>query len=52
MIILVEGRCQELSVPISHEAIAARLKVLADSNRIEGVGDIRMWRYSEVRLKD
>ncbi|WP_130228991.1 DUF3658 domain-containing protein [Bradyrhizobium sp. Leo121] len=52
MIILVEGRCQELSVPISHAAIAARLKVLADSNRIEGVGDIRMWRYSEVRLKD
>jgi hypothetical protein len=26
--------------------------VLSDSDRIEGVGDIRMWRYSEVRLKD
>ena len=31
---------------------AARLKVLSDSDRIEGIGDIRSWLHSEVRLKD
>jgi hypothetical protein len=25
---------------------------LADRNEIEGIGDLRMWRFSEVRLKD
>ena len=37
---------------ISYEMVAARLQALADSDIIEGVGDLRMWRYSEVRLKD
>ena len=45
-------RCEEVNIPISYEEIAARLQVLSDSDRIEGVGDLRMWRYSEVRLKD
>jgi hypothetical protein len=39
-------------MPISDEEIAARLQVLADSDRIEGIGDLRKWRHSEVRLKD
>jgi len=39
-------------LPISDEAIAARLQILADSDRIEGFGDLRKWRHSEVRLKD
>jgi hypothetical protein len=30
----------------------ARLRELADNDRIEGVGDLRKWRHSEVRLKD
>jgi hypothetical protein len=25
---------------------------LSDTDRIEGVGDLRLWRWSEVRLKD
>ena len=37
---------------LSDEEIAARLQVLADSDRIEGIGDLRKWRHSEVRLKD
>jgi hypothetical protein len=45
-------RCEELALPVSHEVIAARLKLLSDSDRIEGIGDLRMWRHSEVRLKD
>ena len=52
VVILVTKRCQELAMPIRDEEIAARLQVLADSDRIEGIGDLRKWRHSEVRLKD
>lgn len=45
-------RCEELGLPISYEVIAARLRTLSDSDRIEGVGDLRIWGRSEVRLKD
>ena len=45
-------RCEEVNIPISYEEITARLQVLSDSDRVEAVGDLRMWRYSEVRLKD
>jgi len=52
MVSLVMDLCKELGFSIDHETIAARLKVLSDSDRIEGIGDLRMWRHSEVRLKD
>jgi Protein of unknown function len=45
-------RCKELGLSISNEVIAARIRALADSGRFEGAGDLRMWRHSEVRLKD
>jgi hypothetical protein len=46
-------RCIERGLPVKSEEIAARLQALAESDdRIEYVGDIRMWRHSEVRLKD
>jgi hypothetical protein len=51
-VILVARRFEELALPISGEVIAARLRALADSDRIEGIGDLRMWGHSEVRLKD
>jgi hypothetical protein len=44
-------RCQELLLPVSYEIIGARIEALAESDRIEGVGDLRKWRHSEVRLK-
>lgn len=44
-------RCEKLGLPISDEVIAARLEALSDSDRIEGAGDLRMWRHSEVRLR-
>ena len=44
--------CQGRALPIADEEIAARLQVLSDSDRIEGIGDLRKWRHSEVRLKD
>jgi hypothetical protein len=36
---------------LSHEIIAARLRELADTDQIEGAGDLRKWGRSEVRLK-
>jgi hypothetical protein len=52
VVILAMRRCQERGLPIDDEEIAARLQVLSDSDRIEGIGDLRKWRHSEVRLKD
>jgi hypothetical protein len=46
------GRCRELGLDISDEAFGARILELAEADRIEGVGDLRKWRWSEVRLKD
>ena len=51
IIILVMRRCEELDIPIGDKEIAARLQVLSDSDRIEGIGDLRMWFHSEVQLK-
>ena len=45
-------RYKELGWTIGDEATAARLQVLSDEDRIEAVGDLRYWGYSEVRLKD
>jgi len=52
ILIYAEKRCKELGLPISDDVIAARLRALSDSDRIEGIGDLRLWRHSEVRLKD
>jgi hypothetical protein len=52
LVIRAIERCRELGLPIDDEVIAARLKLLSDSDRIEGIGDLRIWTHSEVRLKD
>jgi hypothetical protein len=52
VVIRAVQRCEERALPIGDEEIAARLQVLSDSDRIEGIGDLRKWRHSEVRLKD
>jgi hypothetical protein len=44
-------RCRELSWSIEPEVLAARIQALADADRIEHQGDLRSWRFSEVRLK-
>ena len=46
------GRCRELGLNISDEAFGARILELAEADRIESVGHLRKWRFSEVRLKD
>ena len=45
------SRCKALDLPISDEMIGARLIALAEAGRIEGLGDLRKWRHSEVQLK-
>ena len=52
VVVQAQKLCEQRGLEISHEALAARLQVLADSGRIEDVGDLRKWRFSEVRLKD
>jgi len=44
-------RCRQLGLAISKEALAARIQVLAKTGAIEDAGDLRMWGFSEVRLK-
>jgi Protein of unknown function len=42
---------KERSIPLSFEVIAARVRELAETGQIESVGNLTMWRHSEVRLK-
>ena len=43
--------CEARSLPISGQIIAARVRALVDAGTLEGVGNLRRWRFSEVRLK-
>ena len=43
-------QCEQRRLPIDADIVGARLAALVD--RIERAGDLRKWRYSEVRLKD
>jgi hypothetical protein len=45
------SRGKELGLPISSEMMGARLIALTEAGRIEGMGDLRKWRHSEVQLK-
>jgi hypothetical protein len=44
-------RCKEVGLPISDEVVAARIQALVEAGSLEGDGDLRKWRHSEVRLK-
>ena len=45
-------RCRQLDLPINAESLGARIGALAEADRIEGAGDLRYWRHSEVWLKN
>jgi hypothetical protein len=45
-------RCGERALPVSAEIIGARIQALVEADRIGSTGDLRKWRYSEVRLQD
>jgi hypothetical protein len=44
-------RCQELDLPVSDEVLGARILALVEADRLESEGNVRIWRFSEVRLK-
>jgi hypothetical protein len=48
----VAEQYRSVGIDLDPAIVAARLKFLSDTDRIEGIGDLRMWRHSEVRLKD
>jgi len=43
--------CEARSLPVSVDVIAARVRALVEAGTIEGVGNLSMWRHSEVRLR-
>jgi hypothetical protein len=48
----VSAHYESLGIDLDPAIAAARLMTMVDSDSIESVGDLRKWRYSEVRLKD
>ncbi|HEU0145983.1 MAG TPA: hypothetical protein VFR21_03800 [Bradyrhizobium sp.] len=51
--ILVDAQkyCEKEAWPIKLDVVAARIQALADEDRIDHQGDLRYWRFSEVRLR-
>jgi hypothetical protein len=45
-----EAECQRRSIEISHEALADHLKSLVTRGQLEAVGNLSLWRHSEVRI--
>jgi hypothetical protein len=43
-------KCQARDLPIDHEVIGVRIRLLSETGRLESQGDVRKWRFSEVRL--
>jgi len=48
----VSEQYRSRGIDLDRAIVAARLKFLSDTDRIEGVGDLRKWGFSEVRLKE
>src|SRR5438067_1179910 len=42
--------CERVQLPVSAEMLGARIQALAQANRLDSQGDLRKWRFSEVRL--
>jgi len=46
------AQCRERSWSLEPEILAARIEAMAEAGRIDHQGDLRSWRFSEVRLKN
>jgi hypothetical protein len=44
--------CRTWNIQIDYEIVGARLCALEDERRLQGQGNLEMWRHSEVRLPD
>ena len=47
----VSEQYRRLGIDLDPAIVAARLMTMVDSGLVEGAGDLRKWRFSEVRLK-
>jgi hypothetical protein len=47
----VSEHYRSLGIDLDPAIAAARLVTMVDSGLVEGAGDLRKWRFSEVRLK-
>ena len=47
----VRDALEERGLSIDHDVISARIRWLADVDRIESFGDVRKWAHSEIALK-
>jgi len=43
--------CERRQLPVSVEMLGVRIQELDETNQLESQGDLRKWRFSEVRLK-
>jgi len=43
-------QCETLALPVDAEVVGVRIRALAEAGRLDGEGDLRKWRFSEVRL--
>jgi uncharacterized protein DUF3658 len=43
-------KCKARELPIDDEVIGIRIRLLTETGRLENQGDVRYWRFSEVRL--
>jgi hypothetical protein len=51
ILVLADEYCKERAWPVEYEIVAARIQALAETEQLDHQGDLRMWRFSEVRLK-
>ena len=51
IVIQVVDKYEHMHPTVTYEMVAARLKALSEAGQIESQGDLRKWRFSEVRLK-
>jgi hypothetical protein len=50
VIVKAHQRCEELKLPIDADVLGVRILALVEAGRIESEGDVRKWRFSEIRL--
>ena len=50
VIVKAAKECQARNLPVDHEVIGVRIRFLSEADRLESQGDVRKWRFSEVRL--
>jgi len=51
ILVRADEYCKERAWPVDYEIVAARIQALAEADRLDHQGDLRKWRFSEVRIR-